>query len=176
MSEDVFVGIGGNLVPDGYPDLYTAFQDAIDRLGERADVVTVSPWYVTAPVPVSDQPDFLNAVIHLHTDHSPHQLLDHLLEVEGGFGRIRTVRNAARKLDLDILAFGAQVISDQRLSVPHPRLADRAFVLLPWSDIAPDWCHPVTGRTIAQMASDIRTEGQAIRRYHAADEGRPEGQ
>ena len=56
MSEDVFVGIGGNLVPDGYPDLYTAFQDAIDRLGERADVVTVSPWYVTAPFPVSDQP------------------------------------------------------------------------------------------------------------------------
>ena len=176
MSEDVFVGIGGNLVPDGYSDLYTAFQDAINRLDERADVVTVSPWYVTAPVPVSDQPDFLNAVIHLHTDHSPHQLLDFLLEVESRFGRIRTVRNAARKLDLDILAFGAHVISDQRLSVPHPRLADRAFVLLPWSDIVPDWGHPVTGRTIAQMAADIRAEGQGIRCYHTADEGRPKGQ
>ena len=176
MSEDVFVGIGGNLVPDGFPDLYTAFQNAIECLGEQVTIVTVSPWYVTAPVPVSDQPDFLNAVIKLRTDQSPHQLLDGLLEVEGGFGRVRSVRNAARKLDLDILAFGVQVISDQRLNVPHPRLAERAFVLLPWSDIAPDWSHPVTGRTIAQMAADIRAEGQGIKRYRVPEEGGPEGQ
>lgn len=170
ISEDVFVGIGGNLVPDGFSDLHSAFQQAIATLGKRVNLVTVSPWYVTAPVPVSDQPDFLNAVIKLRTTDSPHGLLDHLLAVEGGFGRVRTVRNAARKLDLDILAFGAQIISDDRLSVPHPRLAERAFVLLPWCDIAPDWAHPVTGRTIAQMAADIRDQGQGIKRYAAAED------
>ena len=172
MSEDVFVGIGGNLVPDGYPDLHTAFHRAIEILSEHVTLVTVSPWYVTAPVPVSDQPDFLNAVLHLHTDQSPHQLLDHLFAIEGEFGRVRTVRNAARKLDLDILAFGAQHINDARLNVPHPRLAERAFVLLPWADIAPGWRHPETGRTIAEMAADIRSEGQGIRRLSSAEENR----
>ena len=170
MSEDVFVGIGGNLVPDGYPDLHTAFQRAIEILSRQVTVTRVSPWYVTAPVPVSDQPDFLNAVIHVHASLSPHQLLDHLLVVEGEFGRVRSVRNAARKLDLDILAFGAQIIADDALTVPHPRLAERAFVLLPWCDIAPEWTHPETGRTIAEMTADICAQGQGIRRYEAAPE------
>ena len=166
MSEDVFVGIGGNLVPDGYPDLYTALQAAIERLGEHVTVSAVSPWYVTAPVPVSDQPDFLNAVIHLRTDQSPHQLLDHLLAVESHFGRVRSVRNAARKLDLDILAFGDQVISDERLIVPHPRLSERAFVLLPWRDIHPEWIHPVLSRTIADLAEEILSLNQDIKQFY----------
>lgn len=170
MSEDVFVGIGGNLVPDGYPDLHTAFLDAIDRLGKQVTIISVSPWYVTAPVPVSDQPDFLNAVIQLRTAYSPHQLLETLLAVEGHFGRVRSVRNAARKLDLDILAFGTQIISDERLIVPHPRLNERAFVLLPWRDIQPEWQHPVLGRNIAELADENMIKSQTIKQY-ASDSG-----
>lgn len=165
MSDDIFIGIGGNLLPDGYSDLHSAFSAAVDSLGQQVTLCACSPWYVTAPVPVSDQPDFLNAVLKIQTAVSPHELLDILLDTEARFGRVRSVRNAARKLDLDILAWGTQLINDDRLSVPHPRLAERAFVLLPWRDIAPDWVHPVCGKTIADLAEQDQITAQEIRRY-----------
>ena len=165
MINDVYIGIGGNLVADGYPDLHAALEDAISDLSNSVDIVAVSPWYVTAPVPVSDQPDFLNAVVHIQTDLSPHSVLESLHAVEMRFGRVRNVRNAARKLDLDILAYGPVVIDEDKLTVPHPRISERAFVLLPWCDLAPDWCHPLLKKTIRQLAERIDLTDQKIRKY-----------
>ena len=165
MINDVYVGIGSNLVPEGYKDIHTALLDAITQLSNSVDVVAASPWYVTAPVPASDQPDFLNAVLHIQTNMPAHELLDCMQIIEAYFGRIRTVQNAARKLDLDILAYGSFVIEDERLSVPHPRLSERAFVLLPWCDLAPDWRHPVQDITIREMAEQIRLSNQKIEKY-----------
>ena len=165
MMNDVYIGIGGNLVPEGYKDLHTALLGATTQLSNSVDVVAISPWYVSAPIPASDQPDFLNAVLHIQTGMTAHELLKYLQKIEGYFGRVRTVQNAARKLDLDILAYGSFVIDDERLSVPHPRLSERAFVLLPWCDLAPDWCHPVQDMTIRELVAQIRLRNQKIQKY-----------
>ena len=165
MKNDVYIGVGSNVVPEGYRDIHTALLDATTQLSNSVDVVAASPWYVTAPIPASDQPDFLNAVLHIQTDMTAHELLEYLQIIEANFGRVRTVKNAARKLDLDILAYGLFVIEDERLSVPHPRLSERAFVLLPWCDIAPDWRHPIQDITIRELAEKIRLTNQKIQKY-----------
>jgi len=165
MINDVYIGIGSNLVPDGYLNLRAAMEGAVLHLSKSLDIVAVSPWYVTAPVPVSDQPDFLNAVIHIQTNLSAHSVLEFLHSVERRFGRVRSVRNAARKLDLDLLAYDSSVIDEDRLTVPHPRLFERAFVLLPWCDLAPDWCHPVLDKTIRELVERIDLTEQKIRKY-----------
>ena len=165
MINDVYIGIGGNLVPEGYKNIYTALLDATTQLSNFVDVVAASPWYITAPIPASDQPDFLNAVLQIQTDMTAHELLEYLQIIEVNFGRVRTVKNAARKLDLDILSYGLFVIEDERLSVPHPRLSERAFVLLPWCDIAPDWRHPIQDITIRELAEKIRLTNQKIQKY-----------
>lgn len=166
---DVYIGIGGNLVPDGYPDLYTALKDATAQLSRSVYIVALSPWYVTAPIPASDQPDFLNAVLHIQTKLTAYELLEHLHIIEVRFGRVRSLRNAARKLDLDILAYGSVIIDDEKLCVPHPRLHERAFVLLPWCDLAPDWCHPVLDKTIRELAADVTLTNQKIQKYTPDD-------
>lgn len=115
-------------------------------------VISRSQTWVTAPVPASDQPDYRNAVAVVETALEPHDLLDVLLQIERDFGRVRgDERNAARTLDLDILAYEDRVIADERLDIPHPRLQDRAFVLGPLVEIAPYWKHPVLDQTAADM-------------------------
>ena len=165
MINDVYIGIGSNLVPEGYVDLHTALLNAITQLSNTVDVIAISPWYVTAPIPASDQPDFLNAVLHIQTDMTAHKLLESLQIIESYFGRIRSVQNAARELDLDILAYGSIIIDDETLSVPHPRLSERAFVLLPWHDLSPDWRHPVQDLTIRELAAQIKLTNQKIQKY-----------
>ncbi len=143
-----YLGIGANLVPDGYDNLLEALEAAIAQLDKVAPIIRRSGWYRTAPVPVSDQPDFLNAVLGVATNNSPHELLREVNKIEVTFGRVRSVRNAARVLDIDILFFGRQVIADAQLQIPHPRLHERAFVLRPLLEIAPNFCHPLNGLAI----------------------------
>lgn len=142
-----YLGIGGNLVPDGYDNLLSALEAAIDRIHQIAPVIQRSRWYKTAPVPISDQPDFLNAVLAVETRLSASELLGQLHRIEAGFGRVRSVRNAARVLDIDILFYGDQIINSESLQIPHPRLHRRAFVLCPLCEIAPDFTHPVISTT-----------------------------
>ena len=122
-----YLGIGGNLVPDGYGNLLDALEAAIAQIAVIAPVKARSGWYKTAPVPVSDQPDFLNAVLAVQTADTPGALLAQLNQIEAGFGRVRSIRNAARVLDIDILFFGNQIISEEELQIPHPRLHQRAL-------------------------------------------------
>lgn len=103
----------------------------------------------------------MNAVISVETALGPVALIQTLLSVEQEFGRIRTVANAARTLDMDILAYHDIVMNGDDLMLPHPRLATRAFVLKPLMDIAPDWKHPVTGRTAADMMRALTETGDA---------------
>lgn len=97
-----------------------------------------SSLYLTSPVGYLDQPDFINAVAQLETDLSPYQLLDALMQIEAGFGRERSFRNAPRVLDLDVLLYQDTVQDDPRLLLPHPRMHQRAFVMVPLAEIAPD--------------------------------------
>lgn len=126
-------------------------------------VAAVSSWYETEPVPVSDQPWFVNAVARVVTGLSPADLLKLMHEVEADLGRIRTVRNAARVVDLDLLAYGDVVNTGPEAPLlPHPRLQDRAFVLLPLRDVAPAWRHPTLGLGVAELIGRLPPD-QGIR-------------
>ncbi len=122
----------------------------------RLDVVAVSHVYETAPVGgPADQPAYLNAAAALRADVSPEDLLAKLLRIESRAGRRRDgVRDAPRELDLDLLDFSGRSIESPELVLPHPRLHLRAFALLPLRDVAPDWVHPVTGRTVDALLEE----------------------
>ena len=110
-----------------------------------------SRWYETAPVPASDQPWYVNGVAEMTTSLEADVLLARLHQIEGAFGRVRRIRNEARVLDLDLLAYHDLVVTSAGLTLPHPRLRDRAFVLLPLAELAPQWRHPIGGEPIARM-------------------------
>lgn len=135
-----------------------------DLEGRGVQILRVSPWYRTAPVPASDQPWYQNAVVDVGTELSPDKLLATLHEVERAFGRVRTVANAARVIDLDLLDFCGEIAPGgaDRATLPHPRLAGRAFVLRPLADLCPGWRHPVTEEPIqallAALPADQSTE------------------
>lgn len=163
-GQTILIGIGANLAPDGFNSPRAGCEAAIASLAAHGiSVAAVSPWYETAPVPVSDQPWFNNAVIRAQTALSAVGALAALHRVESGFGRVRTVRNAARVLDLDLLDYGAQLVEEEGLTIPHPRLHERAFVLLPLRDVAPDYRHPESRLAIDDLIAAL-PPGQQIRR------------
>ena len=133
----VYIGVGSNLASEaGNPEATLAA--AARRLESLGRVVAKSSLYSTEPVGYAEQPRFLNAVVAMETELDPHALLDGLMRVEKEFGRDRSagVRNGPRTLDLDILVFGDQRISEPRLEIPHPRMSERDFVLVPLAELA----------------------------------------
>ncbi len=160
-STAIFIGIGANLASPQYGAPLAACKAAVEALDATAQVQVVarSRWFESAPVPMSDQPWYVNGVVQVQTALTPQALLDVLHGIEAQFGRVRTVPNAPRVLDLDLLAYGEQVLGagaeQGAVQVPHPRLHERAFVLLPLIDIAPDWVHPQSGRTVAELVAKL---------------------
>ncbi len=112
--------------------------------------VALSRWYRTAPVPASDQPDFCNGMVRLEGTCDPAWLLRRLHAIEAQAGRVRTVANAARVLDLDLIDCNSAVCAGE-VMLPHPRAAERGFVLLPLRDVAPDWVHPTLGLGVTAL-------------------------
>ena len=159
-----FIGIGANLAPDGFTSPQEGLLAAIDWLEARGqEIVARSGWYQSAPVPVSFQPDFINAVLQLSSPLAGDALLTLLNEAEAAFGRVRHKRNEARVLDLDLIDFGGQIIATDRLITPHPRAAERAFVLLPLAEIAPGWLHPVSGEKIDRLIDRLPADQRISR-------------
>lgn len=164
ITTEILIGIGANLVPDGFDTPRSGCEAAIGRLPDHGiDVIAVSSWFETAPVPASDQPWFNNAVIAARTSLSMHETLRNLHRVESEFGRVRAVRNEARVLDMDLLDFGGVHHHDDGVTLPHPRMHQRAFVLLPLRDLAPDYIHPVSGMTVDHLIEALPAD-QLIRR------------
>lgn len=158
----IFLGIGANLTPDGYGSPMEGCIAAIESLKEDGiEVLGVSPWYKTAPVPVSDQPWYHNAVIEVSASFGPEVLMGILHDRESRFGRVRGKRNAARVLDIDIVDFRGMV-ADGDLVLPHPRMHLRAFVLRPLRDLMPDWTHPVSGMSIDDLLKGVDAEQDCI--------------
>lgn len=158
-----FIAIGGNLIPEGYDDISQVMADAMQEIEARGlNVSAMSQWYETAPVPISSQPWFLNAVFEVETTLSAHDLLALLHDIEANFGRVRLQRNEARILDLDVIDYDGQIIDDGTICLPHPRMHLRAFVLYPIADINADWHHPILGKKLADLINDMPT-GQDIR-------------
>lgn len=154
-SERVFIGVGANL-----DDPETGVRRAIDALGQIPEtrLVATSSLYRTAPVGYLDQPDFVNAVAELETRLDPPVLLSQLLSIEQRFGRKRSTRNAPRTLDLDMLLYGDRQMQTKNLTLPHPRMAERAFVLVPLAEIAPEVAIGRLG-TAVQLLETVRVDG-----------------
>jgi 2-amino-4-hydroxy-6-hydroxymethyldihydropteridine diphosphokinase len=162
-----YIGLGANVAgPAGTPE--AALAAAAERLGSLGRVVARSSLYSTEPVGFAEQPRFLNAVVALETHLAPRALLAALLDLELEFGRDRAqgFANGPRTLDLDILLFGDLVLSEHELNIPHPRLGERAFVLVPLCEIAPELREPRSGATVGELldtlVSDLQGPAHAV--------------
>lgn len=161
----IFVGLGSNLTTGGLRTPQEVLEESLKSLEKKGvSVLRRSPWFRSAPIPASDQPWFVNGVAEVRSAFSPQRLLEVLHEVEAEYGRVRSVRNASRTLDLDLLDYDGQVLEEEGgLILPHPRLAERAFVLQPLAALAPAWRHPVSDLTAAEMLA-LLPPGQEVQR------------
>ncbi|HJV35074.1 2-amino-4-hydroxy-6-hydroxymethyldihydropteridine diphosphokinase [Geomonas sp.] len=161
MEECAYIGLGTNL-GDRELNLLRAVAELGKLPGSR--VTGLSPFYETEPVGGVAQDNFYNAVARLQTSLSPADLLERLKEVEVKvFRRVPSGHWGPRSMDLDILLYGAQVLSGERLTIPHPRLAERRFVLQPLADLDPSLRHPSLGKTIAELLASLTTDERVVR-------------
>lgn len=149
----VALSIGANL-----GDRLAALQYALDELAHLGAIVAVSDVYETDPVGGPEQPDYYNAVVVVETEASADQVLAAAHRAEQGKGRTRQVRWAARTLDVDVLAYGQASSGDPVLTLPHPRAAERAFVMIPWAQIDPGFRLP-DGRTVDEVRAGLPSSG-----------------
>jgi 2-amino-4-hydroxy-6-hydroxymethyldihydropteridine diphosphokinase len=156
----IFIGLGANLSSLRHGDPQATCAAALEALRAAGPRVgRRSRWYRSAPVPSSDQPWFVNGVAEIETDLSAGDLLALLHRTEREMGRERRARNEARIIDLDLLIYRDHLSGPGETPVlPHPRLAERAFVLLPLAELAPTWRHPASGRSVTEMIGHLRPD------------------
>jgi 2-amino-4-hydroxy-6-hydroxymethyldihydropteridine diphosphokinase len=165
----IIIGIGSNLAASPNTTPRETAERAVDALpGVGVRIAARSGWYLSEPVPASDQPWFVNGVAIVTCDLAPQALLDRLLAIESEFGRVRGEPNADRTVDLDLLDYDGCLCDTPTLTLPHPRMHQRRFVLEPLFEICPTWRHPGSGLTVIELV-DRLPPGQAIRRFDEAD-------
>jgi 2-amino-4-hydroxy-6-hydroxymethyldihydropteridine diphosphokinase len=158
VPKHVYLSLGSNL---GNREAH--LKDALARLGSLGRVLAVSSLYETEPVEFTEQPWFLNCAVTLATSFPPQQLMSAILQIEHDMGRERVQNKGPRAIDIDILLFGHEIINSPQLTVPHPGIPHRRFVLEPLAEIAPDLQHPILRKTIRQLR-DTLPPGQEVRR------------
>jgi 2-amino-4-hydroxy-6-hydroxymethyldihydropteridine diphosphokinase len=150
----MYLSLGSNL-----NDRYANLQRAIAGLQAHFTVTAISPVYATEPWGDTDQPAFLNVCVAASTGIPPHDALRLIKALEADLGRQPSRKWGPRLIDIDILFYDKLVLTDTELTIPHPRIAERAFVLAPLADIIPDFRHPQTGETIEEMLDRLGTTG-----------------
>jgi 2-amino-4-hydroxy-6-hydroxymethyldihydropteridine diphosphokinase len=158
VHKTVYLSLGSNL-----GDRAANLREAIQKLADIGNVVTASSLYETEPVELTAQPWFLNCAVKLDTEKMPRQLISAILSLEQSMGRQRKQKKGPRIIDIDILLFGSSVIEIPSLTIPHPKLHERRFVLEPLAEIAPDARHPVFKRSMRELR-DALPPGQTVKR------------
>lgn len=168
-----YIGLGSNMTYEGLTPVQV-LAAAVERLAQAGRLLACSSLYTTEPIGYAGQPVFLNAVICIETTLPPLDLLDLLLATERTFGRDRSagIRNGPRTLDLDLLLYDNLILTTDQLILPHPRLAERRFVLAPLAEIAPDTKHPLLSLTLSALLELLPASGEngidAVRRMPAS--------
>jgi 2-amino-4-hydroxy-6-hydroxymethyldihydropteridine diphosphokinase len=162
VKKTVYLSLGANL-----GDRAASIARAIDRLLELGEVTAVSSLYETEPVEFTHQPWFLNCAVAMETEKLPRQFLRAVRRIEHQLGRRRTVAKGPRVIDIDVLLFGSSVIDTPELTVPHPAMHERRFVLEPLAEIAPDARHPVFKKTVRELR-DALAPGGTVRKTVAS--------
>ena len=158
MHERVYLSLGSNL-----GDRAAHLNGAIKRMDTLGKIMAVSSFYETEPVELTAQPWFLNCAVELDTEKMPKQLLASIFDIEKEMGRRRVQKKGPRTVDIDILLFGNSIIKAKGLTIPHPAMHDRRFVLEPLAEIAPEIRHPIFKRTIRELR-DALPPGQEVKR------------
>jgi 2-amino-4-hydroxy-6-hydroxymethyldihydropteridine diphosphokinase len=158
MLKLAYLSLGSN-VGNGEQNL----REAIDRLESAGRVVSVSSFYETEPVEFTEQAWFVNCAVTLETAKMPAQLVTSLLDIELAMGRQRTRKKGPRTIDIDLLLLGDTIVDSPALTIPHPAMHERRFVLEPLAEIAPEVRHPILNRTVRELR-DALPAGQAVRK------------
>lgn len=166
MSHTVYLALGSNL-----GDRCASLKTAIAALKPSVNVLGESPIYETPPWGYANQPAFLNMAVQAETELAPLELLAFLKGIEAQMGRVTSFRYGPRQIDLDILFYNSLVFETPSLFIPHPRLHERAFVLVPLADLAPNLRHPVLGRTVWEMLTGL--DQSSILRWEEKCDGHP---
>lgn len=159
IMPDIYMGLGSNL-----GEREQNLRTAISRLSPGILVDAVSPVYETEPKYLLEQPKFLNIACEGRTELGAQDVLNLLKKIEGDLGRERKERFGPRIIDIDLLFYGKQQIQEEELIIPHPGIAERAFVLVPLCDIAPDFTHPVLGVTIKELLGKLGDTSKEVRK------------
>jgi len=163
----VYLGLGSNL---GKRE--ENLRNALKSLAGKVEVMKVSSFYETEPQGYKEQPLFLNAACEITTDLRPREVLALAREIEKRMGRKPAFRNAPREIDIDILLYDGLKLDTAELTIPHPRLRERAFVLVPLAEIAPGLVEPVTGKSVATLLSEVEGK-EGVRRTESTQQGHP---
>ena len=152
----IYIGIGSNLNGKNNETPLQNCKKALVELKKEVNICKISSWYKSEPIPVSNQPWFINGVIEISTDKSSLDLLEFILSIEKIFGRVREKKNEARILDLDIIDYKKKILYiKNKLIIPHPRMHERSFVLQPLSELNPKWMHPIKKKGIKELIRNL---------------------
>ena len=152
----IYIGIGSNLNGKNNETPLQNCKKALVELKKEVNICKISSWYKSEPIPVSNQPWFINGVIEISTNKSSLDLLEFILSIEKVFGRVRAKKNEARILDLDIIDYKKKILYiKNKLIIPHPRMHERSFVLQPLSELNPKWMHPIKKKGIKELIRNL---------------------
>ena len=155
----IYLAIGSNLSGLNNETPIQNCNLVLDTIKKELSVKKKSSWYKSQPIPVSNQSWYVNGVIEVETEKDPLELLNFLIDLEKSFGRIRNKKNESRIIDLDIIDYNQKVLNiNDKLITPHPRMNERAFVLLPLYEINPIWTHPITNENISDLVNNVKNK------------------